>query len=625
MSINRLIILSALLFASFFAICSSLVMSNVIGSGFRHLELQKSEQIAKSVVEYLDQKLSQLSSKNNDWTIWNELYEYANGRAPNFPAENFTREAFEALQIQSLVLVNDQQKVLAAFYADPQRNDLTEVPELFPKLRSLVGAYSSNDLNMAKSGLFDVAGRPMLVVARSIMKSDLTGPAAGTLYFCVDFDATLIARMKQAIGIEIEISEGLASDTLIAENKNKLSATHHYFKPDHHTALLVTTEKNTSQMLLNLMPGRLKSESPSNEGSTTAVLRLLLEYPRDTMMLGTQVATIVNLMVLAISLIGWLLSYIALRLIVINRIKAIQKDIGSADITDEKLIQKLRQNYKDGSLNEIDKLVGAIVRMLDRTIAAEALRDNVRAELMHTAKLASLGEMAGGIAHEINNPLAVISGRSRQLRVLLENNTFTPDKASAIVSNIEKTTERIASIVASLRKHARSGEGDQFAEVEVASIIDGVLELCRDQIHDKSIAAIIEIDPPNAVLKCREVQIGQVLLNLIKNAIDAVEQLPAQDRWFNIQVSGADLSKPFRLSLTNGGKKISEDVYKRLFQPFFTTKPVGKGTGLGLSISAGILRQHGGQLTLDFDRSHTCFVLEIPSTLPNETPVVDVA
>jgi signal transduction histidine kinase len=615
MTVNRLIAACAVAFGVFFALINWQVMSRIIDSGFRQLETQQSLQTSKRVVRFFSEQVEQLRSKTHDWTIWDEMYEYASGRSPQFADSNITFDALEALQIQSLVLVDHNQRIIAAYRVDPEAKSLRKVPELFDILRDRVGVFGANDLSAEHSGLYIIQEKSMLVVARSVMRSDVSGPAAGTLYFCVDVDSDLIEKAKHAIGVNISILEGAKSDQLIAANKGKQTSDYFQFSADDNLALLVTLNAEIAQVFLNIMSLSREPQPEKVLTSQSPQLRLKIEYPRDIMQLGARVQTYVLVMVLILGVSGWLIFFFIVRVFVINRLTAIEKMISEHEISDRELVEKLRQNYLDGSRNEIDKLGSAFVRVLDRTISAEALRDKVRADMMHSAKLASLGEMAGGIAHEINNPLTVISGRSRQLRLLLEKQALTQDKATTLIQSIEVTAERIARIVKSLRTHSRSSEDDELLQVDVKSIIDGTFELCQDQLKEKLIKSTVTIDPPGLSIQCREVQIGQVLLNLIKNAIDAIESLTAEDdRWIRVAVT-KDLSGAVKIAVTNGGPVIPEKVWSRLFQPFFTTKPIGKGTGLGLSISAGILRQHQGSLTLDTKCEHTQFVLEFPPSM----------
>jgi signal transduction histidine kinase/integral membrane sensor domain MASE1 len=228
-------------------------------------------------------------------------------------------------------------------------------------------------------------------------------------------------------------------------------------------------------------------------------------------------------------------------------------------------------------------------------------------QLVNAARLSSLGMMASGVAHEINNPLSIISGRARLITRLLETKNFDPEKLKEYGENIITTVERVTKIVKSMRLLARDGTNDPMVFVPLAHIINSTLDICREKIKNSNIE--ITVDPiPEAKIYCREVQIGQVFINLINNAFDAIESL--DDKWIHIKF---DLdSTKVKIQIIDSGHGIPKDVANKLMVPFFTTKEPGKGTGLGLSISRSILKEHAGSIEIDFNNKNTCFIVELP-------------
>ena len=245
-------------------------------------------------------------------------------------------------------------------------------------------------------------------------------------------------------------------------------------------------------------------------------------------------------------------------------------------------------------------------KRLLRTIEAQ------NEKILSSAKMSSLGEMAGGIAHEINNPLAIIHGRAGQLKRLIESGHALDDSAklsqiSDGLSKIEKTVDRIAKIIHGLRAFSRNSEQDNMQIVPVARVIEDTLELCGERFKNNSIDLRLE-NPVEAYLQCRSVQISQVLMNLLNNAFDAVEHLG--EKWVSIQTMTEN--ERLIIAVTDSGQGIPHDVAEKMMQPFFTTKEMGKGTGLGLGISVGIIEAHNGQLFYDTTAKHTRFVIELP-------------
>ena len=265
----------------------------------------------------------------------------------------------------------------------------------------------------------------------------------------------------------------------------------------------------------------------------------------------------------------------------------------------------------------LNALAQIAIIALDKERHLSELEAN-RTKANAAAKMATLGEMASGIAHEINNPLGIIDGRLRQLRNLLSQSADA-QSIEATVDSIANTSARIARIVSGLRTYARDGSHDAFHVVPVAKVVGDALSLCEERLRSVNIKLTVDAIPDAVTMECRETQVSQILINLIFNAVDAIQTLPGA-KW--IRVGFVDFGSVVKLTVADCGGGIPPDIRAKIFDPFFTTKGIGKGTGLGLSISVGLARTHGGSLTLDDQQSHTCFVLTLPKT---QTPEAEVA
>lgn len=234
------------------------------------------------------------------------------------------------------------------------------------------------------------------------------------------------------------------------------------------------------------------------------------------------------------------------------------------------------------------------------------LRD-AQQKMIYSSKMVSLGEMAGGIAHEINNPLAIIMGKASQIKAHLDSKDFNLEKIKADLTKIEITVARISKIITGLRAFARGNEGDRKEKAQIDEIIHDTLELCKERFYNVGIDLHLELKS-QATIYCSPTQISQVLINLLSNSYDATHIL--SEKWVKIETrSSVD---KLQILITDSGQKLSREVQNKIMQPFFTTKPVGKGTGLGLSISKGIIEDHGGTLTYNADSEHTQFIIELP-------------
>ena len=223
------------------------------------------------------------------------------------------------------------------------------------------------------------------------------------------------------------------------------------------------------------------------------------------------------------------------------------------------------------------------------------------------ARLASLGEIAGGIAHEINTPLMIITSKSALIERFLNQSSPNVDKAKVELEKVKQTTFRIPSIVRGLLTFARGGSAQGFVNVDVDQLLNDVLLLSSEKSKTHSVVLKFQMEASFQVFG-NAVQLSQVLINLINNSIDAIKHL--SEKWVVVEVSSVSLTH-IRFSVTDSGLGLTTEQVDRLMQPFFTTKEVGQGTGLGLSISKGLVESHGSTLVYNETSKNTCFYFEL--------------
>lgn len=257
------------------------------------------------------------------------------------------------------------------------------------------------------------------------------------------------------------------------------------------------------------------------------------------------------------------------------------------------------------SADEIIGFLGIAEDLTQQNLMKETI-ENQRVRMTQEAKMAVLGEMAGGIAHEINTPLAIISGNAELVRVKIES---APDFSSTVqqLNKIVDTTQRIARVIRGLLQFSRNAESDNPEIILISEIVSMTLDLCRTKLAHGEVKLQNEI-PTDLLVHVRSIEVSQILINLIGNAMDAVEHL--SEKWILLKAEARGAL--VLLSVIDSGKGIDPTVAEKIMIPFFTTKEVGKGTGLGLSISKGLAEQNGGRLYLDKLSPNTRFVLEIP-------------
>jgi len=247
--------------------------------------------------------------------------------------------------------------------------------------------------------------------------------------------------------------------------------------------------------------------------------------------------------------------------------------------------------------------------LIARDLTEEEL---MKAEAMRAAQLASVGELAAGVAHEINNP---INGIINYAQIILD----APDdpESRANLHRIIKEGKRVAGIASNLLDFARRHEDSQ-EPIIVQKVIQSCIDLIHHQLKQDSITLELDVPVTLPQIMCNSQQIQQVLLNIMSNARYALNQrYPEANPAKLIKIDGAQVTlkqKPYiRLTITDQGTGIEHDIMDRLFDPFFSTKPSGEGTGLGLSISHGLVLENNGFLRISSEMGRsTSLIIDLP-------------
>ena len=266
---------------------------------------------------------------------------------------------------------------------------------------------------------------------------------------------------------------------------------------------------------------------------------------------------------------------------------------------------------------------GTVMDITERK-KAEAEKREYEVHLRHQQKLEAIGTLAGGVAHEINNPINGIMNYAQ----LIADQSVAGAPVRGFADEILRETERVSAIVRSLLTFARR-EKQSHSPALLADIVEATLKLTRVALRRDQIELTVDIPADLPKIKCRSQQIQQVLMNLITNARDALNAKATG--YFDgkrIEIRAQALEKDgrtwVRTTVTDGGVGIPPDVRERLFEPFFTTKPKDVGTGLGLSISHGIVRDHRGELAYDSEPGvGTRFHVDLPADGDGETNAGD--
>jgi signal transduction histidine kinase len=272
----------------------------------------------------------------------------------------------------------------------------------------------------------------------------------------------------------------------------------------------------------------------------------------------------------------------------------------------------LKVDGGNSALHQLTVVLIVFVITRQRLILDNRLQESViesQASMVASAKMASLGVMSSGVAHEVNNPLNVIGSTARGLMRELQKDELNRETVLKYADSIEKMTNRIAKIVTGLLEYSRVGqdENKQLETLSLSETIKDAIVLCEQTFIANEISLVLDV-AVDSFVRADKVQLEQVFLNILGNAIDAIKISTTKDRRVEVALSQSGTSAV--PSFKDSGIAISPDIEARIFDPFFTTKDVGSGTGLGLSISAGIIASLGGTITLKIEPKE--FMVSIP-------------
>lgn len=225
--------------------------------------------------------------------------------------------------------------------------------------------------------------------------------------------------------------------------------------------------------------------------------------------------------------------------------------------------------------------------------------------LVQASKMATLGEFAGNVAHEINNPLSVIQGNAQIIgKALNDNNTEKIEKSK---DKIIAMVDRISKIINGLRSFARDGSKDEMKPFEMKKLFEAIHDLSARRLQANNIELKFDCKSSDKYILGREIQISQVLMNLINNSSDAIQEL--KEKW--IEISCYNVDSNLFITVADSGPGIPKNIQDKMMNPFYTSKEIGKGTGLGLSISMGIINDHNGELYYVQESKNTKFCIKI--------------
>ncbi len=255
------------------------------------------------------------------------------------------------------------------------------------------------------------------------------------------------------------------------------------------------------------------------------------------------------------------------------------------------------------------KFVGTIRDITESTMIMHRLRDQ-EIKALQSERMAYFGKIAGAVAHEINNPLAIIQGGIHVLQRLFQNNQISPDLFRRFSNQMDRAVQRVSRIVRSIQSCSTDSTNESVSLTDAAEMIDNVAELFSSLARIQGIAFKVILPPKSMDIECQPNEISQAIINLLMNARDAVSN--TADAMIVLETNV--LEDKLLVRISNNGQRIPLEHIDQIWQPFYSTKDHKKSLGLGLCVSKAIIERHGGTIEIEKERGDTSFVILIPLT-----------
>ncbi|AUN96907.1 hypothetical protein C0V70_02055 [Bacteriovorax stolpii] len=284
----------------------------------------------------------------------------------------------------------------------------------------------------------------------------------------------------------------------------------------------------------------------------------------------------------------WLLAYTAVNILYIFR---------QANVVQSELKMRFISEY------DLKESLEAIA-LSKKTLEVESIKT------FHASRLSSLGEMAGGVAHEINNPLTIIQGITKS--IMVHDQLKIDDQTREKLGKIHAASQRIAKIVKGMKTISSKHDQIEHEELKVSKALELSLGLFEERLKNESVTFRYE-NSTDPTIRCNPQQISQIIINLLSNALDALLKNDSQSHNLDVLVIEDKANQAVDIRVINSGPLIDSEIETKIFEPFFSTKSLGKGTGLGLSISQTLAGNNGGYLSYEVYQGKVCFKLRLPT------------
>lgn len=554
----------------------------ILLNSFAELETRSVTQNMQRVINVLNVEQESLELLAAKWAWWDEAYAFVQGNNDTFQHANLKPETFASLRVNAILLYDAAGELVYSGGYDIYLDTETAVPA---ELLNFPAATTGEAI--IQSGYIALPEGPMLVVVAPILNDARDAPTAGTMIWGRLLNTVEIQRLAQITRLPIDVTR---------LNTPQLDE-------DLRAAQAAISDNNPiySEVLTSTQIGSYATLNDT-EGQPTLVLRII--QPRDIYGRGQSVVTSNLVVVLAFSLITLLGGTAVLNWAVINRLLRLTDEVEaishSGDVTGRVTV--------DGR-DEIATLAGGVNNMLTSLENSQQKLAQAQEQLTRSARLASAGEVAAGVAHQINNPLTTIIA---EIHLLTQLHKLEPEVQES-VDAIQDAAYRAGNIVQQMLDLARSVPFE-LHEIDINTSVQNALTLVKAQVEPHVTRLAIELSPDLPLIKASGKHLEDVVwINLLINARDAIRNTPEGE--IAVRTSFSKTDTMVEIAIEDNGDGIQPEDMPHIFTPFFTTK--ADGTGLGLAICHDVVQRHGGTIQVKSKPGEgTTFIVRLPIEPP---------
>jgi len=602
-----------------------LLHSLIFSPSFKNLEQQESRRNIKRCVQCIEREIWHLDEYfGSDWAAWDDTYEFVEDRNEDYIESNLVDTSFTDNDINLIYILNATHEVVWGKVMDLATEREITLPEFHKGTwrhdHPLLAPRSPGEY---VAGVMIGQATPLLISSRPILSSHMQGPSRGTFIMARFLDANLIQTLSKQVDFDFEV-QVLGAMRLDAESQ---AALYQILAGEEFCVSIIDDVRLNAYALL-----RDIQDQPA--------LLIRAELPRDISMTGLRAMRSAHGSIAVLGLLQLLAALLLIERTVLARLTNLERFVRQVGITadassrlskmggDElgqlahninamlESLEKAQAELRDteAQLRQSQEVLEQRVREKTSELEKQLTeRSRIEAEAVVTAHLASLGELAAGVAHEINNPINGIINYAQ----LLKDGVVAHGDPNRLTDGILKEGERIARIVKNLLAFARQ-DSDFEGRVMIPQVLEDALSLMERQIRRDGVDIRIHLAADLPEVRGHPHQIQQVFINLMSNARYALnKRFPDEHAEKILEISGKQLEKDgnriVRIVFRDNGTGIPKNMLSHLCEPFFSTKPKGEGTGLGLSISHRIMTDHGGRLAFEsVEGSYTKVILDFP-------------